>query len=208
MITIGVDFDGTIADTTKHRLRAVQEICGLVLQPWEMDREVLQDRISAEELRRVKEQFVEQNETLTMHSEPIPFALGWIAQLSKHCAIRLITDRPGERFSYAVDWIAAHGASKYFSSVHSSAGTTKGCVCLEQGCDVLVDDSVRHVTDLVGVTGILYKQGAPRDMFATGLLATSWMEISGIVSGLGREKWKIETAYPQIQQADPCVVGL
>jgi 5'(3')-deoxyribonucleotidase len=109
--------------------------------------------ISMDDERRIVHQF----HTECDHKE-IPVvegSLGAIAKLSASHELYVVTSRPAEGQFIAENWVE-HNFPGMFKAVvmanpYSFAGskpTTKGEICKELGCEILIDDDARHMPSL------------------------------------------------------------
>jgi hypothetical protein len=160
---IGVDFDGTICDTTKLKQEYVLEKKGIRIKPWETNRTSL-----TEEMKVLTEGeydtmigYVCAKER-TLSAESVAGAKKSLQRLSKERNIYIITERRGPLLSAAVDWMSQNGMDHMVSGYFSSEGRgSKLSICRRMNMSHLIEDDPGHFRENNdNVVGILLKHGS------------------------------------------------
>ena len=176
---IGIDFDGTIADTNSEKSAWIKRELGLDVKPYLCDRTCCVNMIGAEEYQRMSVEVF--SEEATSRVLPVLGALEAIEDLRRKHQIVVITARVGDILKAAVDWLALYEQTKNLNC-HGTATdqVSKAEVCIHEGVRVLVDDDERHIdrAQLLGIQGILFKNSAPFSLEREGFkMCRSWHEI-------------------------------
>ncbi len=121
-----------------------------------------------------------------------------IARLAEHHELYVVTSRPIEWKQVTEDWVEANFPGR-FKEIHlanpyafkSSAPISKGQVCKELGCKVLIDDDAKHLEQLTS-NGI--------DMIIMTKPWNSYLRLPPHVHRV--EDWsQVETAIADLSQA-------
>ena len=140
---IGIDYDGTIADTNGQKARWIREHCGIAIEPYQCDRTTCVPIIGQSRYDGMTATVYERKWTL--RSQPVTGALDALYKLSTNYDIFIITARLPHRVAFAREWLQANECSGLIKDVLTSAGGDKESVCLDHGIDVLIDDDLRHL---------------------------------------------------------------
>jgi hypothetical protein len=188
---VAIDYDGTIADTNMEKVRWIKSNLGIDIQSWQCDRTNCVPLIGKENYKNLGNYVYERESTL--EAVEVPGALEAIRSMAGTAStvgiaeLHLVTARPPRRVEFAREWLKMHEVLDCFTSVTSSADTTKADVCRTLGAGVLIDDDARHVhaTDGVPLVRVLLQHGREdRPECAPGVvLARSWPDVVGIVRG-------------------------
>lgn len=160
---IGLDFDGTIADTTTAKIRFARETFGVELSALETWGQVGRERIGDE---RFMEMVRAAHEELTLAAPPMPGATEAIARLARDHELYVVTARNDVEVPWAERWVAAH-APAIREIVHTSRAP-KLDACRALGVELLLDDipAVLHDIAEAGLDAALieaeYNRDAPR----------------------------------------------
>ena len=183
---IGVDFDGTIADTNREKAAWIQRELGLNLQPYICDRTCCVEVIGEREYERLSAEIY--NKENTRRLQPVHGVFEAFEILRRLHTILVVTARAETTLRSAQDWLARHEETRGLKCVGVPTRTVlKSEICLREGATVLVDDDERHVSRIapVGITGILLKNSAPADFRRQGLtVCRCWTEVTGLIERL------------------------
>ena len=190
---IGLDYDGTIADTGLAKADWIREHLGIEVPPWRTDRTMCVPIIGAENYERLSR--VVYAPEASMRADEVPGASLAIRALSKEYRLFIVTARDAQQMTWAREWLANRGLDACMAGFLSSAQRaadgsrlSKAQLCRDNRIDVLIDDDERHLRDssLAGLRRILLKNGCDQPLdLADGIeLASSWDQVSRL---LGRE---------------------
>jgi hypothetical protein len=183
---IGVDFDGTIADTNRGKAVWIERELGLSVEPYMCDRTCCVEVIGDREYERLSAEVY--NEENTRCLQPVPGVLEALEKLRRLHTILVVTARTEATLRSALDWMARYGETRGLRCMGVPTPTVpKSEMCLREGVTVLVDDDERHVcrADPVGIRGILLKNGAPADFTRKGLtVCRCWPEVTDLIERL------------------------
>ena len=158
-LRIAIDFDGTIADTNDVKTEWIKRTLGVEVPAWKCDRSRCVPIIGLERYEEMAE--VAYGDEGTRTAKPVEGAVEAIKSLASQATLYVVTSRGASHLPAARDWLTSHGVIDLIRAVLSSAGRTKGEVCLEHGIGVLLDDDLRHVGPV--------EKGSPRAvLFARG----------------------------------------
>jgi hypothetical protein len=175
-IRIGIDFDGTIADTNEVKAKWIRMNLGVDLSPWSCDRSKCVPIIGLEKYEQMAA-FV-YGEEGTGDAAPVTGALDGLRCLAQRAWLYVVTNRFGSHLPAARRWLCRHGVANLFKNVVSSAGRTKGEVCWEHGIEVLLDDDLRHtgLTRQHPVRVVLLARGPDNSWEPDAICVKSWSE--------------------------------
>lgn len=159
---IGVDFDGTIADTNAAKSAWIERELGEHIPAYLCDRTSCVGLIGETAYRRMSTQVYERKATLAL--DPVDGALAGIAQLRKTHELLVMTARTGEMLESARTWLSGHIETRGLGLLGLSTELTpKTEACRQEGIEALVDDDERHLRNAeeARVHAILFKQAAP-----------------------------------------------
>jgi phosphoglycolate phosphatase-like HAD superfamily hydrolase len=140
---IAIDYDGTIADTNRGKVRWIREHLSLDIAPWDCNRTNCVPIIGADEYGRMSDVVYERDSTLA--ARPVPGAIAALETLSASHELHVVSARLERRLAFAREWLRAHQAARYFLSVCSAYDGGKPAICLRIGADALIDDDARHL---------------------------------------------------------------
>ncbi len=184
MTKYGIDFDGTISNTTIRKSEWILERLGIVVAPWNTDKTSCVPVIGLQNYELMGEEVYEREGTLK--TPEIEGAIEGLARLARENELYLITFRSPRRTEFSKEWLAARDALKYFSGfgeIMSPSGEKKikEMVCRELGLAGLVDDDTRHLLkiQLPDFKKVLIKAGSDQVYSLPGdiLLARNWPEV-------------------------------
>lgn len=177
---IGVDFDGTIADTNSEKATWIKRELGFDVKPYMCDRTSCVKVVGQSEYERMSAKVYSEEKTLELH--PIMGALEALEELRRVHEIVVVTARTNGRLRAAADWLGRYDQTRDLRCLGAQPGViSKVEVCLREGATVLVDDDERHVLEArdMGVRGILFKNLAPPDYRREDVkVCWSWKEIT------------------------------
>lgn len=158
-MVIAIDYDGTIGDTNREKVRWIAANLGKTVSPWECDMTHCVPIIGREAYRQLGDTVYEREGTL--RAAAVPGALAALGRLSRQARLYVLTARPERRLAYAREWLEQHGVLSCFAGLVTSHGSAKAAVCSAIGADVLVDDDVRHLlqVDTAHLCRILLQDG-------------------------------------------------
>ena len=140
---IGVDYDGTIADTNGQKMRWIREHCGIDIESYQCDRSACVPIIGQSRYDGMAATVYERKWTL--RSQPVAGVLAALYELNTNYDIFIITARLPHRMAFAREWLEANECSGLIKDVLTSAGEDEEPVCLDHGVSVLIDDDPRHL---------------------------------------------------------------
>lgn len=183
---IGVDYDGTIADTNAIKAAWIRENLGIEVPPWRTDRTLCVPIIGLEAYERMSK--IVYSPELSAQAKEVPGASHAIKTLAARYRIYVVTARNDAQIASSRAWLEKMGILPYISGFLSSAerapdGTrlSKAALCAKYGIRILVDDDERHLRDVhvPGLQRILLKSGCDEALEPEpGIeLATSWRQV-------------------------------
>jgi uncharacterized HAD superfamily protein len=140
---IGLDFDGTIADTTGAKIRYAREVFGLEVTPLETWRAVGEPRLGPE---RFREMVVAAHHEYTEATEPMPGVLEVIERLAVDHELFIVTARTDQEVEWARRWVSSRALP-----VHALEHTNRASkleASRRLALDVLLDDSPPVLLDI------------------------------------------------------------
>ncbi len=180
---VGIDFDGTIADTNRAKSDWIRRELDMIVPPYLCDRTSAVPIIGETQYALMSRLMYSEEGTLAL--EPVAgFCEAFTRIVAKH-RVFVITARHGDRLGYAERWLALHHLNYRIQLRGVSARqTTKINVCKSAGIQILIDDDSRHLPDGSerGIDGILFKPGAPTSYKCDGAtVCRSWSEIARLL---------------------------
>jgi hypothetical protein len=148
MNRLGVDYDGTIADTNAQKAAWIRQQLGIDVPSWQCDRTSCVPIIGSEHYRAMCDVVYEEQATLA--ASPVRGAIEAVRMLSASASVYVVTARLRHRVHYARQWLCRHGLMQSLAGVLCSADATKGSLCERFGLDVLIEDDARHLQPLIG----------------------------------------------------------
>ena len=182
---IGLDYDGTIADTGIAKTAWIREHLGLEIPPWSTDRTMCVPIIGAENYEHMGR--VVYAPDASMLADEVPGAAAAIRSMAARHRLYIVTARNADQVAWARAWLAGRGLDECIDGYLSSAAraadgsrTTKAQLCHDYQIDILIDDDERHLRDssLAGLRRILLKNGCDQPLpLSDGIeLASSWRD--------------------------------
>lgn len=190
MKRIGIDYDGTIANTSEVKTGWIREHLGMEIHPWKTDRTSCIPLIGLENYERMSQYVYEREGSL--RAREVADSIDAIEELARHSKILIVTARQPHQIRWCQQWLQGKGLDASIDAYLSTAGKgpngtsmTKPQLCRNHNIEVLIDDDVRHLGGAKGVDliRILLKSG-PTEAIAVpeGVkLARSWREVFRIV---------------------------
>lgn len=187
-VLIGIDFDGTLADTGAAKQEWALQHCGLAVVRGHCCRSgMLSEGMAPGDYSRMLRVACDREHTL--RAEPCYGAADAVRELSRYATLCLVTDRGvfGGWLKWCWQWLEKQGLSGFFrrnalSTEHSARGRrgpTKGELCSRQGIDLLVDDDPASLVGLGRTVGIMYDREGDMAIPRHGkvLKARTWEEV-------------------------------
>ncbi len=186
MLAVGLDFDGTVADTNTLKAHWIKEHLGISIEPHLCDWTNCVPIIGQDAYREMANDVFGREAAAIVR--PIPGALDVIRRLRAVREVVIVTARTGERMEIASDWLSAHEATRGMRVIGvNTREVSKVQRCLEEEIGALVEDDERHLYDArsQGVEAVLFRMDGPEDLRCDYAdLCRSWDEI-GRVLGVG-----------------------
>ncbi len=150
MRCVGVDYDGTIADTNGRKAAWIRQRLGIEVPPSNCDRSSCVPVIGSEHYQTMSDFVYEEDATLA--ASPLSGAIEAVRMLSASSRVYVVTARLQHRVEYAREWLHRRGLMGSLAGVLCSADVTKRSLCEQFGIDMLIDDDERHLEQLIGST--------------------------------------------------------
>lgn len=159
-LRIGLDFDGTLADTVGAAEAYLREVEGIVLAPHELTWPPGIKQLGSERFGQMlaDDQFIEQLEF-------VPGALGVARSLMADADLFLVTARHEWQTEPVRLWLERSGL--HFDGVVSTSYESKAGACRELRLDVHFDDMLSHTADVMEQTDTIL-----------ALLSAPWNDLS------------------------------
>jgi|GEM_PF-6365662 len=143
---LGIDFDGTICDTTSLKRQYLLERHNILVPPWHANRTDLKDMFGISDSEYDMMIAMVCSMDATMEANEVPGAIEAIKELGKTHRIIIVTGRNGFLLSSAKEWIDSHGLGGIIEAIVSSELTAldKMDICKERSIDVMIDDDPGH----------------------------------------------------------------
>lgn len=192
---IGLDFDGTIADTTGAKIRYAREVFGLELNALETWRAVGEPRLGAE---RFREMVVAAHHEHTEFTEPMPGVLEVIERLAVDHQLFIVTARTDAEVEWARRWVTARALP--VQAVEHTNRASKLEASRRLGLDVLLDDSPPVLLDIAeaGIGAALieteYNRALPRHLAIE--LVQHWPHFEELCRRLHVANWRAASLTP------------
>jgi len=146
---IGIDIDGVITDTISYVASELSKL---------LNREVKPDEVahSLGEIENVAQIFEEHGERLLCSLAPMECAAESINKLAMNHEIYIISARFRIHYDSTIKWLKKYGINA--EKVIFTEGKGKAAICIENGIDVFIEDSVKNALELAdhGIKVILY----------------------------------------------------
>ncbi len=189
-LRIGVDFDGTMADTALFKRNWALEHFGVDVPLGRCTRSGMSAcGLPREEYDRMLRDVCDRERTLA--ARECDGAIRGVRELRSFADLFLVTDRGrfGGWLRWSDEWLRRNGIRELFTGLLSTEYSppnrterTKRSICEENQINVLIDDDPANLTGLVSTSGILYARSAvpaPQD-HPELRLARTWEEVVGI----------------------------
>lgn len=147
---------------------------------------------SRQEIKTKIHDFLESEEFARM--EPTEESVWAIDRLKQHYDLTIVTARPGITHNMTKDWLEQHFPDTFqsinFTNMDYEWGTLKKVskrnVCESLGADCLIDDSLKHIQEVIecGMYGILfgnYHWNQTDELPARAVRAEDWQEVVNIL---------------------------
>ena len=184
MTTIAIDYDGTIGDTNREKVKWIRANLGIEISPWDCNSTDCIPVIGRDAYHRMGEEVYEWEGTL--RAEPVPGVADAVRTLARTAVLHVVTARPESRLDSVREWLRRQGVLPCFATIRSSIETSKLAVCRELGADVLVDDDPRHMGEAAaGAPAYLLLQDGRedgRDCAPGVVFCRSWAEVAAFVA--------------------------
>ena len=182
---IGVDFDGTIADTNRAKRAWIKRELGRDVALHLCDHACCVPLIGeADYLRMGQEVYAPES---TAGLPPVPGVLTAVTELQNRHELVCVTARTDDAILAAARaWLGRFQQTRDMKVLGVAIGQTpKAEVCREEGIALLIDDDERHIELALaaGIGALLYKQAAPPELQRGDLtLCRSWQEVVSTVA--------------------------
>ena len=158
-LRIGIDFDGTLADTINAAAAFLRDVEGIALEPHEMHWPPGRDRISGE---RFVEMITDQR--FFDRLEFVPGAEAVTRRLLQDASVFLVTARNETQTTPVRRWLESRDL--HFDVIVATSYESKVKSCRELRLDVHFDDMLGHTADVMRETDTIL-----------GLLAAPWNDL-------------------------------
>jgi|ERR1043166_915274 hypothetical protein len=187
MLRIGIDFDGTIADTNALKSEWITANLGKRIPSYLCDRTSAVPLIGQEDYDRMRRHVYSAEEADRLM--PIDGVMTAMGEMTVYSELFLVTAR--RKLDIVRHWLEKWGLLQYIQVTDPPANhLTKLGLCSQLGITLLIDDDARHLAVLPGygsVYAILFKPGAPISYDARGLsICRSWSAVVEIASALNQ----------------------
>ena len=178
-MNIGIDFDGTIADTNTAKSSWIKENFDIYVPPYLCDRSSCENYIGKNNYDKISSVIYGREHTLSL--KPYPGVIEALNKLYAASNLYIITARTGHNIKYAKEWLVKNDLLSLVT-LHSAGGggVSKGKYCIKYSIKTMIDDDHRHLINLSNesIYPILFKHNAPSD-YSNGKLkiCRSWQDI-------------------------------
>lgn len=146
---IGIDMDGVIVDTINYVASELSKY---------LNREVQPDEVAHNlgEMQNIMQIFIEHGERLLCSLAPIDLAVDSINSIALDHDVYIISARFHIHYDSTLQWLKKYGIN--VDKVIFTEGKSKSNICIENGIDVFIEDSVKNALELAdkGIRVILY----------------------------------------------------
>ena len=181
---IGIDYDGTIADTNAQKVRWIREFCGIDIESWQCDRSSCVPIIGHSRYQDMAAAIYER--TWTLRTQPVAGALAALGKLNSNYEIYIVTARLPHRVVFAREWLKTHGCSGLIKDILTSASGDKESVCVGHEISTLIDDDPRHLQAITSpsLRPLLLKVGSRGEQWDATRLTVyrSWHEVLAVLT--------------------------
>jgi len=183
---VAIDYDGTIADTNRQKVKWIRARLGIDVAPWECNRTDCVPLIGIKAYEEMGREIYERESSLA--APEVPGALRAIRGLARRAKVHIVTARPPRNMNYSREWLQEKDVIDCLAGIVSSEGAAKSDICAALGARVLIDDDIRHLRD-VEVEGLVrvYLQEGREKAPACGpgvVFCRSWEEVVQLVNGM------------------------
>jgi len=183
-LNLGIDFDGTIADSTQEKIRAAREMFGVAMRPEHAGRAPGRRLMGRQRYDAVARSIYSSEKTLEL--PPVDEATEGIRSLSGRYNLYVVTARDKKQSELASTWLLAR--SLPITGVLYTSESGKRAACESHGIGVILDDTPEVLADFTdaGIVPVLlsrpYNLGA---RLAEGARrASSWRDFVDLVDKL------------------------
>ena len=161
MSIIGIDFDGTICDTTVFKQEYVLNRSNTFIEPWQATRSQLAELVKMSDQQYDMMVSLVCSAESTTGANEVEGAVDAVKTLAKENELMLLTGRAGFLMDTALDWLDKHGIKECFTEYITSdlASTPKGELCDDYGIDILIDDDPGHLLGRDRLRGMVLRRG-------------------------------------------------
>ncbi len=199
IMNIGIDYDGTIADTNLYKSLFLKQKYRIEIPSWKCDRTEcipeLEKHFSPQEANKIYKNFhkIVFVGKYAGNAKQVAGAKESIIELSKTHNIYIITARYDYMINYANKWLDKKDLSKYIQGIYSTKiqdsklkrVLPKKDICKQYKIDIIIDDDERHLKDISNVKKILFKNNSPEKYDKKGLfVAKNWQEIVSYINNI------------------------
>ncbi len=181
---IGVDFDGTIADTNTLKSAWIEGETGQQLPSWSCDRTSCVRHIGREMYERMSAELCTAERTLAIGV--VDGALEAIESIRNVHELLVVTTRPNDVVELVQDWLKQYSQTAGLRLANLGDGRrAKVDACKAHSITALIDDDERHLLSCpsASVLPFLFKHGAPSSFSHPELrVYRSW---PGVLTELG-----------------------
>jgi uncharacterized HAD superfamily protein len=188
VLRVGLDFDGTIADTNSVKSKWILDNLGRHIPAYSCDRSSLVPMIGEADYTTMCRRVYSAEMTSRLRS--VSGLSAALKEMSAYSEFFLITARGGS-FRFARDWLSSRGfLGRIRLPELAAGGKSKIEACRALAIDLLVDDDTRHmpIEPNGPIHGILFKPGAPKTYTSENLtICRSWREVMKHANALWRQ---------------------
>jgi 5'(3')-deoxyribonucleotidase len=161
MPVLGVDYDGTIADANRMKAKWVLENLNFKVPSWKCSRALLAPLIGFENYEELSR--VVYGKEWSLNAPPVEGAIEGLRELRRLGKVYIVTVRSESGIRWAMEWMKSQKIINLVEGFISASERSKDEICRNHSLNVLVDDDIRHLTNMKGdFLKILIKAGGPR----------------------------------------------
>lgn len=185
---IGIDFDGTLADTNTQKSLWIKKNLKKVVPVYFCDKTTCLNHVDLASYKTMGLDVYSTESTLNLI--PIKGSIEFIENWKDTAEIVIVTARNGWRLDDAIKWIEKNLNTRNIAVIGmDKKAKNKGEVCEQEQIDIFIDDDKRHLETINSkeVKCILFKHDAPESIIkdsADFKVCTSWADISKEVAEL------------------------
>jgi len=156
---VAIDYDGTVADTNRQKVKWIRARLGIDVAPWECNRTDCVPLIGIEAYEEMGREIYERESSLA--APEVPGALRAIRGLARRAELHIVTARPPRVMDFSREWLEEKDVVDCLAGIVSSEGSTKSEICAALGARALIDDDIRHLRDIEveGLVRIYLQEG-------------------------------------------------